>query len=317
MFTDVIKVPNEALFRIVTSIKQSKAIKRKKSREREKDTYARLFAPSTSLLHKRSLGLALHLLLSSFMFDFVASQRVEIARVASSAPCGCPTSCLRKSRDCTIRLSVGAEIARLASSTPLLDSPPLNSDACKLQPVRDRALLHARSSFSMSPGYKFIGRKSSSSCCSASLHDRLLRLLRSCSTSLRQAAPERVRSGEQLHSVALKSGLLAPTSLSATPSFTYLSSACCSASLHEKLLRLLRQKHPPPHVIPPDLFSAAPEIYIEHPRVEIQRRRRSELSNRPWPAIGALLAIAYLVLLRVTPGLLAEAIQHRVEVAVR
>jgi hypothetical protein len=53
----------------------------------------------------------------------------------------------------------------------------------------------------------------------------------------------------------------------------------------------------------------------EHAGVEVERRRRAELGGRPRDLVGALLAVAHLVLRGVAPRLLAEAVHHRVEAA--
>lgn len=55
----------------------------------------------------------------------------------------------------------------------------------------------------------------------------------------------------------------------------------------------------------------------EHTGVEVRRRRRAECRLRPRRPLWALLTVANLVLPRVAPGPLAEAVLDRVEVPVR
>ena len=54
----------------------------------------------------------------------------------------------------------------------------------------------------------------------------------------------------------------------------------------------------------------------EHAGVEVERRRRAELCGGPADLIGALLAVADLVLRGVAPCLLAETVHYCVEMAV-
>ena len=54
----------------------------------------------------------------------------------------------------------------------------------------------------------------------------------------------------------------------------------------------------------------------EHAGVEVERRRRAELCGGPADLIGALLAVADLVLRRVAPCFLTETVHHSMKVAI-
>jgi hypothetical protein len=91
----------------------------------------------------------------------------------------------------------------------------------------------------------------------------------------------------------------------------------CTRLRHASIAHLLREGGRWGHAerVEQGLGGGHAGLVHEHAGVEVERRRGAELGGRPRDLVGALLAVADLVLRGVAPRLLAEAVHHRVEVA--